>query len=183
MLFPYQTAAITLGGVPVPRSNSFVSPVNATNTGFETAGRDYFIAFVPKCDIEIDEIQLFRKGGTAGACYAGIYDKDGILITDAPVQSVAGTDEWKGVAITPITLSAGELYYWCANVNGDHFNGISALGTYIFDSPSDYGPNSRPYTNRWYETRSHGPLRSSVDFNSSPWGGTSFGPAFRFVTV
>lgn len=112
--FPAADAALT--GVPyasdVPVSISAIDSFGAATV--YAAGVDNLIPFTVRADVTIDAVWWHRNNTTAANVYVGIYDAAGNLLTDCAVDAntTAGVHS---VATTPVTLTAGNVYYLALN--------------------------------------------------------------------
>lgn len=117
-----------------------------SNVADASADRDYMHVFVPRADVTIDALGWVRQNTTAANVYRAIYDSSGSLLTDASVDSdiTQGAHE---ISITPITLTAGAVYYNLINqsatvIHSDNMTSSSIdypfIGPYITSSLGPY---------------------------------------------
>lgn len=101
---------------PYPFISGQLYPANpgSSSGASVAANRDYLLPFMVREAVRIDAVLHSRLTTTVGDIYTGIYDVDGMLLTDCAVDSV-NTAGIHAVSCTPVTLSQGEVYYFCAN--------------------------------------------------------------------
>lgn len=112
----FPAAAGALAGVPyapgVPVSISALD--SFSNATVYAINVDNLIPFIVRADVAIDAVWWHRNNTTDANVYVGIYDAIGNLLTDCAVDADT-TVGVHSVATTPITLTAGEIYYIALN--------------------------------------------------------------------
>lgn len=94
--------------------NGFLPILTGTNVTSFTVATDWIVPFTVRETVTVDGVWWRRANTTAANVYVGIYDVDGVLLTDCAVDADT-TAGYHVVSTAPVILVPNRVYYGAIN--------------------------------------------------------------------